>query len=172
MVGWITQLVVDRTMRGRYIATHLLRSLKNHVLFQNITAIGLVSSHPAACASLGNYDCFLPCQLHHLHIILWPPGVSTDTLDTDFIHANAQDIFNASPIEYLLGAQLRGSLFQDVPEDGVVSSVYTEFFVDYAETSAVLQEFRKKHEWCLGKLLDGHEYLIIALVESSVSPSA
>lgn len=55
VVGWVTQLVVDASDRERYIATLLLQTLKIHPLFHDITAIGLVSSHPAACNALFKY---------------------------------------------------------------------------------------------------------------------
>lgn len=55
VAGWITQLVVDKNFRRRYIATHLLQTLKDHDLFQNVTVVGLASSHPAACNALAKY---------------------------------------------------------------------------------------------------------------------
>jgi uncharacterized membrane protein YGL010W len=55
VVGWITQLVVHRSVRKRYIATQLLQTLKVHPLFQRVTIVGLVSSHPAACNALAKY---------------------------------------------------------------------------------------------------------------------
>lgn len=55
VVGWVTQLVVDTSFHRHHIATLLLQTLKTHPLFCNITAIGLVSSHPAACNALSNY---------------------------------------------------------------------------------------------------------------------
>jgi hypothetical protein len=55
VVGWVTQLVVDASVRKRYIATLLLQTLKIHPLFYDITAIGLVSSHLAACNALSKY---------------------------------------------------------------------------------------------------------------------
>jgi hypothetical protein len=55
IVGWITQLVVDKSVRKRYIATQLLQTLKDHNLFRNVTVVGLVSSHPAACNALAKY---------------------------------------------------------------------------------------------------------------------
>jgi hypothetical protein len=55
VVGWITQLVVDASVRQHYIATHLLQTLKTHPLFIDVTTVGLVSSHPAACDALAEY---------------------------------------------------------------------------------------------------------------------
>ena len=42
-------------MRRRYVATHLLQTLKTHHLFSDVTVVGLVSSHPAACGVLAKY---------------------------------------------------------------------------------------------------------------------
>ena len=63
--------------------------------------------------------------------------------------------------------KLRGSLFKDVevaPEPGVISLVFTEFYVDHEEPLAALQTFKNTGKWSLGELLDGHEYLIILAV--------
>lgn len=38
--------------------------------------------------------------------------------------------------------------------------MYTEFYVDHTEPLEALEVF-KKRGWCLGELLDGHEYLVI-----------
>jgi hypothetical protein len=54
-VGWVTQLVVSLLVRKRYIATSLLQMLKSTPTFRDITAIGLVSSHPSACHALAKY---------------------------------------------------------------------------------------------------------------------
>ena len=66
-----------------------------------------------------------------------------------------------TPIGYLKTAKPCGSLFQDDYEPGVVSSVLTDFFVDHAEPLAALDGFKADGDWCLGELLDGHEFLII-----------
>jgi len=55
VVGRITQLVVDSHVHKQYIATQLLQTLKAHPLFQHVTAVGLVSSHPVACNALAKY---------------------------------------------------------------------------------------------------------------------
>ena len=54
VVGWITQLVVDKGFHKHYIATWLLQTLKAYPLFQHVT-VGLVSSHPTACNALVKY---------------------------------------------------------------------------------------------------------------------
>jgi len=48
---WITQLVVDATVRKCGIATQLLRTLKQ---LNEVTAVGLASSHPASVTALEN----------------------------------------------------------------------------------------------------------------------
>ena len=61
VVGWVTQLVVDTSVCKHYIATQLLQAFKINKLFSDITAIGLVSSHPAACNVLSKYaSTYLP----------------------------------------------------------------------------------------------------------------
>ena len=55
VVGWITQLVVDKGSHKCYITTWLLQTLKAHPLFQYVTVMGLVLSHPAACNALAKY---------------------------------------------------------------------------------------------------------------------
>jgi hypothetical protein len=66
-VGWITQLVVSSAVRKCYIATQLLQTLKRHKLFQNVTAVGLVSSHPAAVSVVAKL-CRKFWYLHRLHL--------------------------------------------------------------------------------------------------------
>lgn len=151
VVGWITQLVVDSRVRKRYIATHLLQTLKTHDLFQSITAIGLVSSHPAACNALAKYA-----------------HVNVKEIDTNFLKKHAQEIFHVTPIDYLKDIKLHGSLFEDTSPSGTISCVFTEFYVDHAEPLEALKEFEERGHWSLGKLLDGHEFLVIVPVSIKV----
>ncbi|KAN0111754.1 hypothetical protein V8E52_008134 [Russula decolorans] len=124
VVGWVTQLVVDASFRKRYIATLLLQTLKTHPLFYNITAIGLVSSHPVACGALSKYA-----------------NVKVNAIDTNFISQHAQEIFSVTPIEYLKNIKLRGNLFENCSSD-IVSCAYTEFYVDHNEPLEALKVFR------------------------------
>lgn len=50
-----------------------------------------------------------------------------------FIRDNANNVMKESPIEYVKNAELRGNLFDPNDTSGVISSVYTNFFVDHAE---------------------------------------
>ncbi|KAG2034199.1 hypothetical protein BDR03DRAFT_965754 [Suillus americanus] len=151
-VGWVTQLVVEEAVRQRYVATQLLQTLKVHASFSRINIIGLVSSHPAACNALAKYV-----------------AANLKDVDLDFIRGHAKGILEASPISYLKAAQPKGMLFQENCNNGVVSSVFTEFYVDHAEPLAVLGQYKLKGQWCLGELLDGHEFLAIFPI-APVSP--
>ncbi|KAG1882072.1 hypothetical protein F4604DRAFT_1577611 [Suillus subluteus] len=143
-VGWVTQLVVDEAVRQRYITTHLLQTLKCHALFSHVNVVGLISSHPTACNALAKYAG---------ETLNWTSSVN---MQRAFWHLPP-----SSPISYLKAAQLRGSLFQDSCDNGAISSVFTEFYVDHTEPLAVLEQYKKKGQWCLGELLDGHEFLTV-----------
>ena len=49
----------------------------------------------------------------------------------------------ASPIRYVRAAKPRGSLFDSGDSDGLISSVYTEFFVDHTEPLEALAWVRE-----------------------------
>ncbi|KAF5376482.1 hypothetical protein D9615_008640 [Tricholomella constricta] len=144
VVGWIAQLVVDKRVRRRYVATQLLQMFKRHSLFVDVTAVGLVSSHPVACQALAKYAC-----------------VNVAKVDLDFIRLEAKNILKDATVEYLKSAVLKGSIFEEGPEPGVVSTVFTQFYVDHAEPIAALEGFRKNHGWCLDDLPDGYEFLAV-----------
>ena len=59
-IGWVMQLVVSLYQCQHYVTTSLLQLLKESPIFQGITAISLVSSHPAACHALVKYICMWP----------------------------------------------------------------------------------------------------------------
>ncbi|KAG2142816.1 uncharacterized protein EDB93DRAFT_1088480 [Suillus bovinus] len=151
-VGWVTQLVVDKAVRQHYIATQLLQTLKFHTLFSSVNIVGPASSHPAACNVLAKYA-----------------AANIKDVNLDFIREHAKGVLESSPISYVKAAQLRGTLFEDNCNDRAISSVYTKFYVDHAEywnitnakPLAVLEQYKKKGPWCLGELLDGHEFLAI-----------
>ncbi|KAG1789109.1 hypothetical protein EV424DRAFT_1624709 [Suillus variegatus] len=152
-VGWVTQLVVDAAVRQRYIATHLLQTLKCHALFSCVNIVGLVSSHPAACNALTKYA-----------------SANIKDVELDFIREHAKGILASSPISYLKACSIEGfALFQDSCDSDAISSVFTKFYVDHTEPLAVLEQYKKKGQWCLGELLDGHEFLAIFPI-APVSP--
>ena len=164
-VGWVTQLVVDMEVRKRWIATQLLQTFKNDKLFANVTAMGLVSSDPAACTALAKY-----AGKFYILIIVSPSlmnslGVKIENIDLSFCRDNAKAIIEASPVDYVRGMQLRGSLFENlvgvIAEPGAILTVYTAFFVDHNEPLAALKNSKDSGKWSLGELLEGHEFLII-----------
>lgn len=81
-----------------------------------------------------------------------------------FILDNAEAIMKASPIRYVKEAELHGSLFDREDTSGVISSVYTNFFVDHTEPLEALAWVREWLDWPLGELLDGYEFLLIMAV--------
>ena len=85
--------------------------------------------------------------------------VKVNAIDTNFIGQHAQEILSVTPIEYLKNVKLRGNLFENC-SSGIVSCAYTKYYVDHNEPLEALKVF-KDRGWCLGNLLDGHEFLII-----------
>lgn len=75
-----------------------------------------------------------------------------------FIRDNAEGILASSNVGYLKAAPLRGALFEENCDSGAVSSVFTKFYVDHTEPLKVLAQYKGKGQWCLGDLLDGHDY--------------
>jgi hypothetical protein len=93
--------------------------------------------------------------------------ISIHEVDLAFMRSDARKILATTPIEYLKSPQLRGTLFEEYPstDPGVISSIFTEFYVDHNEPLAALKPYRSA--WPLGVLLDGHEYLILVHVVAS-----
>ncbi|KAK0210054.1 hypothetical protein DFS33DRAFT_1465631 [Desarmillaria ectypa] len=140
LVSWITQLVVHSKHRRRGVATMLLRMLRNG---SGSSAFGLVSSHPAA----------------YRHWI--------NNIDLYFIRHNTLGMLSATTVDYLKDPQLRGSLFEERPVAGTVSSIDTKFYVDRDEPLASLKaHVASSGSWPLGELLEGHEFIIVVKVSS------
>jgi hypothetical protein len=74
---------------------------------------------------------------------------------------NARSIMEASPVDYVRNAKLRGRLFDTEDTSGLVSSVDSGFFVDHDEPLEALAWVRESMDWPLGELLDGHEFILI-----------
>ncbi|KAI0732575.1 hypothetical protein C8Q72DRAFT_817671 [Fomitopsis betulina] len=145
IVGWITQLVVHKSYRRRGIATALLHNLLVSDAFRAVSILGVASSHPATCAAVARLA-----------------KTSMGKLDLDFIRTHASDVLAQTPIRYLRGAELHGSLFGDEHPAGAVSSVYTKFFIDHEEPLDALQTFKDADQWTLGVLHEGYEFLVVA----------
>ncbi|KAG6909339.1 hypothetical protein DXG01_000939 [Tephrocybe rancida] len=88
---------------------------------------------------------------------------SSFTVDFKFIQDNAANILTTTPIDYLRSAELVGTAFHPSSPSPVVSSVFTNFWVDHAEPLQALDKYRRASakNWPFGELLDGHEFLII-----------
>ena len=58
----------------------------------------------------------------------------------------------ASPIRYVREAEVRGSVFHNDRNDGIVSTALTDFFVDHAEPFEALTRMQEESGWLLGEL--------------------
>ncbi|KZT72302.1 hypothetical protein DAEQUDRAFT_755157 [Daedalea quercina L-15889] len=141
-VGWITQLVVDKSYRGRGIA--LLHTLMVSDAFQGVSVLGVASSHPATCAALARLA-----------------RTAVGSLDLDFTHTHARDVLAQTPVRYLDDAELHGSLFGGDHPRGAVCSIFTRFYIDHEEPLRVLQTFKDVENWSLGELHEGYEFLVV-----------
>ena len=92
--------------------------------------------------------------------------MAVNRIDTHFIFQNATKILERTPIEYLKDVRLVGSLFDKNCTTEAVSCADTHFYVDHKEPLAALDAFKAARGWCLGELLEGHEFLIIISVDS------
>ncbi|KAI1161160.1 hypothetical protein F5B18DRAFT_629660 [Nemania serpens] len=149
-ICWVTQLVVAKEYRDRGLAKGLLGALKE----DRDDVYGIMSSHPAACLAAATTF-----------------GASIEKVSLDFIAKSAESIIKASPISYVQGAKLCGSLFDATDSTGLVSGVNTNFFVDHQEPLEALRAVRDTWAWSLGELLDGHEYLLIMTAKGRRSRS-
>ena len=158
IVCWITQLVVHSDYRERGLAVGLVNQLRQ----DNDAIYGLMSSHPAACLAaakaLGSrsFPCYNRFGLDTNFLL---DGITT--VAVDFIRDNAEAIMKISPIHYVKTAKPRGSLFSPEDSSGMVSSVFTNFFVDHTEPLEALAWVREGLDWPLGELLEGHEFLLM-----------
>lgn len=82
-------------------------------------------------------------------------------MDLTFCQKNAKSILEASPVAYIKGVELHGSLFDKDCTTGAISLVFTNFYLDHAEPFEALAQYEHQGKWILGRLLDGYEYLII-----------
>lgn len=162
-MGWITQLVVHRDYRRRRIATCLLQRVRSHRLFSSVTIIGVTSTHPATCnavASLAGKLVELVLRSDKLKDTL-RIGTPIGEVDLEFMREHGPSILSVSPVRYVQSAKQRGALFQDCPDEGVISTLDTDFPVDHGEPEAALETYINSGRWRLGKLPQRHEYLLI-----------
>ncbi|KAJ8131581.1 hypothetical protein O1611_g2047 [Lasiodiplodia mahajangana] len=141
-VCWITQLVVRKDWRRRGVATKLVNAVRE----PTDDVFCIASSHPAACLAAARAF-----------------GTAIENVSLDFIVKSSNRIMKASPITYIRDAEPQGSIFNAQDSTGLVSGVDTKFLVDHDETLEVLNEVRKKRDWPLGELPEGHEYLLVSV---------
>jgi len=158
-VCWVTQLVVHSDFWERGLAAGLLNQLR-----QDDDAIySLMSSHLAAClAAAKAFGSKLNANCFDFEIDFSIGGINS--VAVGFIRDNAEAIMKVSPISYVKNAELRGSLFDPEDTSGVVSSIYTRFFVDHTEPLEALTWVREALDWPLGELLNGYEFLLMITV--------
>ncbi|TCD69769.1 hypothetical protein EIP91_006305 [Steccherinum ochraceum] len=149
VVGWISQLVVDKEYRRRGVATTLVASLKEASLFAKVTVVGVASSHPVTC-----------------YVVSKLGQTPLENIDTKFISDRAPRILSSAPVDYIRSASLRGQLFQAEDASGAVSSVDTQFPIDHTGPLNALVTLKERKGWCLGELLEGHEFLLICPMKS------
>jgi hypothetical protein len=92
--------------------------------------------------------------------------MSITEVDLSFTQAKAEEILSFIPVDYLRNKPLRGRLFAAGETSEVVSLVDSSFFVDHEEPSRAQKEFEETHKmgWPLGKLVEGHEFLMVLKV--------
>lgn len=88
-------------------------------------------------------------------------GRHVDSVNLKFGQLNARKILEKTPVLRLQNRSLRGSLFEEQCEINTVSLIDTQFYVDHTEALELLKTFKEENKWNLGKLLEGHEFLLI-----------
>jgi hypothetical protein len=112
---------------------------------------GVLSSHP-----------FTICAVSRAF------GCGVERVDLPTIKAEAKMVTRSSPIRYVREASLHGSLLEPA-RGGAVSCSDTGFYVDHAEPLEALEALHMKGtSWPLGKLPEGHEYLLVGKVDRGV----
>ena len=138
-VIWITQLCVKSTYRSQGIAKKLVETLH-----ENEVCMGILSSHAHAILSV-------------MHVY----GRRSEEFDLISTRMHARNIMDTCPVKYVENAKVWGSVFEPV-NDGSVSCAYTNFWVDHEEPLKALGALQKrKIDWPLGELPEGHEFLIV-----------
>ena len=74
---------------------------------------------------------------------------------------NAEEIMRSSPVVYVRNSRLRGQLFDPQDTSGAIASVSANFFIDHSDVLKALRWIRAMHDWPLGDLLEGDEFLLI-----------
>ncbi|KAL1603762.1 hypothetical protein SLS60_005352 [Paraconiothyrium brasiliense] len=142
-VCWVTQLCVSPAFRGQKLATKLLLELRTG---ENDRGFGILSSHP-----------------HAILAALRAFGRGVEEVDLGMARVHAQGIIDASPVEYVRGAKLTGTLFGigSGMESGTCCAD-TSFWVDHTEPLTALQQVKGRGvQWPFGELPEGCEYIVL-----------
>lgn len=133
---------------------------QHHPWVDDVTIMGIASSHPAACNSLCNLFGKMLSRSSVPSMFAEHPAAdgNTRSVDLPFITLHATAALRCSPIPYLSAAPPCGAL-AGTPGDSY--SANTSFFVDHAEPLGILQSYIKDDKWAFGELLDGHEFVVL-----------
>lgn len=164
-VCWVTQLVVHRQYRRDRVATMLLIGIHH----ETDNVFGIMSSHPGACKALAR-ACGggqrTPGTSWGPQIAFANrnnPGIPLTYFSLDFAREHAAEIMAGSPVSYVRDAQLRGNIFNHDGRSTVSleCGVDSNFYIDHTETNEAVERLEKAGHWSLGKLPDGHEFLVL-----------
>jgi GNAT superfamily N-acetyltransferase len=157
-ICWITQLVVETSMRGQGIATKMLQVLRELSTY----CYGIITSHPYACNAMA----------HAFEETATVGLEKTRDRAKDFIDDYGESLLKSSPIEYVRSAQLRRIPNHGDPDDHTEDTVNTSFFVDHSEQKAILETMDGSRTiagaWYWGELLEGHEHFMVVQPELGV----
>ena len=134
--------------------------LLNQLRHDDDDIYGLMSSHPAACLAAAKAFGSKRISTSVINPTLNITG-SINAVRLEFIKGHVKEIMRASPIRYVKGAKLRGSLFNPEDTGGLVSSVDTGFWVDHTKPLEALAWARDIVDWPLGELHNGYEFLLV-----------
>lgn len=131
---------------------------QHHPWVDDVTIMGIASSHPAACNSLCNLFSKISFRVPSKFAEHPAADGSIRDVELPFITLHAAAALRCSPIPYLSAAPPCGAL---AGTPGGSYSADTSFFVDHAEPQEILQTYNKDNKWAFGELLDGHEFVVL-----------
>ncbi|KAE8448899.1 hypothetical protein EG329_008695 [Mollisiaceae sp. DMI_Dod_QoI] len=172
---WITQLFVHREYRDSDVGRDMLEELRSALLEEKweqdrdeeterviglgsmkIKAVGVLSANPFTLSDV---------------MSVFGKGIGGfEDEDFKFLREEGREVMRGCPVEYVRGAKVEGSLFQEGRErgeegekkEGAVSCADTGFWIDHGESEEALRTLeRRRVKWPFGTLPDGCEYLVI-----------
>ena len=82
-------------------------------------------------------------------------------MNLNFIHRHIETAIKVLPINYVKDTELHSNIFNFKNTSGVISSVYTSFFIDHIEPLKALIWVQKGLDWPLKELFNGYRFLLI-----------